>query len=329
MPIDAVAYAVPSIRHTAADLAALTGADEAFIRDKIGLSTRYVLGEGETGVSLSARACRSLFKQVPDLADNVDLLVVVTQTPDRRIPQNSAVLGAELGLPGSVASFDISLGCSGYVYALKIAEGFLMATGRTNAIIVTCDPYSRIIEPSDKDTNCIFGDAAAATAFRVGEGRGRIIATDFGTKGEDGDAIQVPAGGAARPLVGIGAANPLEIDVEAHRLHMQGRAVFNFVNSVVPEGITRCLATADIELDRIDLFALHQGSRYMLLAMARRLGIPEKKLLINIDRFGNTVSSSIPMLLSDADSDGLLDGKLVMISGFGVGLSWGTAILQF
>ena len=329
MPIDAVTYAIPSIRHTAGDLSALTGADEKFIRDKIGLSTRYVLGEGESGVSLSAQACRSLFEKVPDLAEAVDLLVVVTQNPDRRIPQNSSILAAELGLAKSVASFDISLGCSGYVYALKVAEGFLMATGGTNAIIVTCDPYSRIIEPSDKDTNCIFGDAAAATAFRLGDGRGAIIATDFGTDGDEGDAIRVPGGGASQPLLGIGAKEPVVIETNVHRLHMHGRAVFNFVNSVVPESITRCLGAADIRLDQIDLFALHQGSRYMLQAMARRIGIPEDRLLINIDRYGNTVSSSIPMLLSDADADGALDGKLVMISGFGVGLSWGTAILQF
>lgn len=329
MPIDALAYAVPSIQHTAADLSELTGADERFIREKIGLSTRYVLGEGETGVSLSVEACRSLFEKVPGLEKEVDLLICVTQTPDRKIPQNSAILAHELGLATSVASFDISLGCSGYVYALKVAEGFLMATGGKNAVIVTCDPYSRIIEPSDKDTNCIFGDAAAATAFSLGEGRGRIIATDFGTNGEEGDAIRVPKGGGAYPLIGIGAQQPVEIERDGHRLHMQGRAVFNFVNSVVPESIDRCLKTAGVGLEQIDLFALHQGSRYMLQAMARRIGIPEDKLLINIDRFGNTVSSSIPMLLSDADDEGSLNGKLVMISGFGVGLSWGTAILQF
>lgn len=327
MGIEAFAHALPSVRHSAADLARLTGADERFIVEKIGLEGRYVLGPDETGVSLSAEACRALFARFPELASEIDLLVVVTQTPDRRLPQNSAGLAAALGLRPSLAAFDISLGCSGYVYALTVAEGFLAATGKDVGIVVTCDPYSRIIAPADKDTNCIFGDAATVTLVRSGKGRGRVLATDFGTRGEDGDAICIPAGGAARPLVGA-AASP-DIPADALRLHMQGRAVFNFVNSIVPESIHRCLEKAGAKLEDIDLFALHQGSRYMLESMARRVGIPADRLLINMDRYGNTVSSSIPLLLSEADAEGALSGRTVLMSGFGVGLSWATAVVRF
>lgn len=329
MAIDAFAHALPSVCHTAADIAALTGSDEQFIAEKVGLSRRYVLGPDQTGVSLSADACRALFARYPDLAQEVDVLICVTQTPDRRLPQNSAGVAAALGLPKTLASFDIALGCSGYVYALTVAEGFLQAAGRHCALVVTCDPYSRIIEPTDKDTNCLFGDAATATVLRAGAGRGRILATDFGTRGEDGDAICVPAGGAARPLVGAVAAEMTAPDANDLRLHMQGRAVFNFVNSVVPDSIRTCLQNAGLTLDDIDLFALHQGSRYMLDAMAKRVGIPPQKLLQNMANYGNTVSSSIPLLLSEQDAAGQLDGRRVLISGFGVGLSWATAILQF
>jgi len=328
MALEAFAHAIPSVCHTAADLAALTGADERFIVEKIGLETRFVLGPDETGISLSADACRRLFALRPDLADKIDLLIVVTQTPDRRIPQNSSGLAAVLGLPTTVASFDLSLGCSGYVYALSVAEGFLLATGKQTAVVVTCDPYSRIIDPADKDTNCVFGDAATATFVQVKTGRGRIIATDFGTDGAGGDAIRVPGGGAARPLV---AGGRIQEDLLADdlRLHMQGRAVFNFVNSVVPESIRRCLDAAGMELGEIDLFALHQGSRYMLDAMARRVGIGPERLLTNMSKYGNTVSSSIPLLLSEADASGLLAGRVVLMAGFGVGLSWATAIVRF
>lgn len=329
MPAQQFAHALPSVCQTAAEIAALTGADEQFIVEKVGLSRRYVLGPGETGVSLAAEACRKLFGRHAGLSAEVDTLVFVTQTPDRRLPQNSAGLAAALGLPENLASFDLSLGCSGYVYALSVAEGFLHATGRQCALVVTCDPYSRIIDPHDKDTNCLFGDAATATVVRAGQGRGRILATDFGTRGQDGDAICVPAGGAARPLVGAMAAEPVPEMAGDLRLHMQGRAVFNFVNSVVPESIRACLGKAGLTLDDIDLFALHQGSRYMLDAMARRVGIPPQKLLQNMAAYGNTVSSSIPLLLSEQDDAGQLDGRRVLVSGFGVGLSWATAILQF
>ena len=326
MSVEAFAFALPSVRHSAADLAAQTGADETFITEKVGVATRYILGPGETGIGLSTAACKALMAQRPDLAGQIDLLVCVTQTPDRRLPQNSAGIAAELGLPPSVASFDIALGCSGYVYGLVATESFLAAIGGRVAVLVTCDPYSRIIDPADKDTNCVFGDAATATFIQAQGPRGRILATDFGTDGASGGAIAIPAGGAARPLVGTAAAEATADDL---RLHMQGRAVFNFVNSVVPQSISRALEKAGLTLDDIDFFALHQGSVYMLDAMARRVGIPPEKLLKNMSRYGNTVSSSIPLLLSELDAEGRLSGKRVLMSGFGVGLSWASAVIQF
>lgn len=327
MPIAAIDHALPGITHTAADLAAATGADEAFIRDKVGVHKRHVLGPDETGISLSQAACTALFARCPELKEQVDLLVCVTQTPDRKLPQNSAGLAHALELGHAVASFDISLGCSGYVYALSVVEGFLMATGMQNALLVTCDPYSRIIDPADKATNCVFGDAATATWIRREGKGGKIIATDFGTDGAQGDAISIAGGGAAAPMVSVLESTPPEPGDFA--LYMNGRGVFNFVNAQVPKSIHACLAKADAPLDDIDWFALHQGSIYMLEAMAKRVGIPPQKLLKNMNHFGNTVSSSVPLLLYDLQEKGDLDGKRVLASGFGVGLSWATAIIDF
>lgn len=319
MPIKAIEYSVPKVCHSAADLAEVTGADEIFIRDKIGVHQRYVLGPDETGTSLSKSACEKLFEMSPELRDKVDLLVCVTQTPDRKLPQNSARICHALSLGHQVASFDISLGCSGYVYALSIVEGFLAATGMNNAVLVTCDPYSRIIEPTDKSTNCVFGDAATATwVTRDGPG-GKILASDFGTDGASGDAITVRSGGAEVPMLSA-PVDEMAAD-ESFRLHMNGRAVFNFVNAKVPESIEACLSKAQMGLGDIDWFALHQGSIYMLTAMAQRVGIPQDKLLKNMYRFGNTVSSSIPLLLYDLQQDNKLTNQTVLISGFGVGLS--------
>ncbi|WP_095590589.1 ketoacyl-ACP synthase III [Actibacterium ureilyticum] len=327
MPIVAIDHAVPGVMHTAADLAAATGADEAFIRDKVGVHKRYCLGEDETGISLSQAACEALFARAPELRDQVDLLVCVTQSPDRKLPQNSAGLAHALQLGPGTASFDIALGCSGYVYALSVVEGFLMATQMENAVLVTCDPYSRIIDPTDKATNCVFGDAATATWIRRQGKGGRIVATDFGTDGSQGDAISIAGGGAAAPMVSIIGMTPPETSQMS--LFMNGRAVFNFVNGQVPKSIRACLEKAGLGLDDIDRFALHQGSIYMLDAMAKRVGIPPEKLLKNMNHFGNTVSSSIPLLLYDLQQKGDLDGQRILASGFGVGLSWATAILEF
>ena len=328
MPLEAFAHAVPSVKHTAADIARWTGADQQFIENKVGLKTRYVLGEGETGVSLSKQACENLFATHPGLKEKISLVVNVTQTPDHRLPQNSAALVDRLGLPVSTASFDISLGCSGYVYGAVVAQSFLKATGGSEALLVTCDPYSRIIEPHDKDTNCVFGDAAAVTWITAGESRCKILATDFGTDGEKGDAIIVPAGGAERPLLDD-AGELIPQTRDDVRLHMKGRPVFNFVNSEIPLSITRCLQKAGMTISDVDWFALHQGSIYMLDAMAKRVGVPREKVLKNMDRFGNTVSSTIPLLLEELEERGELSGSTVLLSGFGVGLSWSTAVVEF
>lgn len=331
MSIEGITYALPSVLHTAADIASATGAEEAFIADKVGLKTRYVLGPEETGIGLSVAACQKLLERHPELArDGVDLLVCVTQNPDRRIPHNAPGIAQALGLPAQVASFDISLGCSGYVYGLEIVEGFLQRCGLRHAILVTCDPYTRVMAPEDRDTNCIFGDAATATWVSAHGARSQTLAVDFGTDGAGGSAIEIPGGGAAQPLVSLlGPADVQQHTREDLKLHMRGRAVFNFVLSRIPASLQNCLERAGMSLDQIDLFALHQGSIYMLDALARRAGIPEAKVLKNMNRYGNTVSSTIPLLLAELQDRDELRGRTVMLSGFGVGLSWSSAIVRF
>ncbi|MCB1516172.1 MAG: ketoacyl-ACP synthase III [Hyphomicrobiaceae bacterium] len=331
MSIEKFGYALPGIKQSAAHIAEATGADETFVAEKVGLKTRYILGDQESGISLSIRACEDLFEKAPDLRDRVELLVCVTQNPDRKLPQNSAGIAAGLGLPNNIASFDISLGCSGYVYALSIVEGFLATTGLKNAVLVTADPYSRIMASEDRDTNAIFGDAATATWIRAGEGRSTVLARDFGTDGAGGDAIEVPAGGALRPHVNLtmGHDDVTTWSREEERLHMRGRAVFNFVMQRVPASIDACLEQAGLARGDIDWYALHQGSLYMLDALAKRAQLPGEKVLKNMQKYGNTVSSTIPLLLAELDENAKLGDATVLLSGFGVGLSWATVILKF
>lgn len=322
--------ALPSVVHTAADIAAMTGADEGFIADKVGVRRRYVLGPGETGVGLATVACRKLFDSGAVAPDQVDVVVFVTQTPDRRLPQNSAGLCAALGLPSTVAAFDLSLGCSGWVYGAHVLDAFLAATGREVGLLVTCDPYSRIIAPEDRATNCVFGDAATVALWCRGPTGGQLGAADFGTDGAGGEALRIDGGGAAVPFVQVeDGGTTAELGRDDLRLHMAGRDVFNFVLTRIPDSLARCLAANGLTAGQIDLFALHQGSLHMLQALARRAGIPDAKLGVNIDRYGNTVSSTLPLLLEAALNGGELAGRRVLVSGFGVGLSWATSILTF
>ena len=330
MSIEGIAYALPSVKQTATDIGLMTGADPDFISNKVGLKTRFVLGPSESGVSLSTSACEKLFESYPHLCGNVDLLVCVTQSPDRQIPHNSPGIAHALGLPSTTATFDINLGCSGYIYGIQIVESFLKSCGMMNAILITCDPYSRIIAGEDRDTNCIFGDAATATWISIQGQRSCILATDFGTDGSGSDAIFVTAGGVLHPLISMKGGNAETLyDRNDLRLHMVGRAVFNFVLRRVPISVNICVSKSGESLHAIDYFALHQGSSYMLDALAKHAGWPAHKILKNINSYGNTVSSSIPLLLAELDEAGMLSNKLVAMSGFGVGLSWASAIIRF
>lgn len=330
MSIEAIGIAVPPHVETAAEIAAAIGAEESFVRDKVGIHRRHILQQGETGVALAAAAVQDLVARSSLKLKDIGLLVYVTQTPDRRIPHNAAPLAHHLGLRKNLASFDLSLGCSGFVYGLSVTEAMLQAHEIDHAILVTCDPYSRIMDRSDKSTNAVFGDAATATWVSRQGTRTRLTALDFGTDGGGADAIRIDAGAAKAPLVSLDVPEGVrQYDRDALRLHMDGRAVFNFVNSTIPVSIRASLEKAGLEMEQIDWFALHQGSAYMLHALARRSGIPPEKLLMNIAHYGNTVSSTIPLLLEQLCREEDLTGNQVLVSGFGVGLSWATGILEF
>lgn len=331
MSIRSIASATPSVCHDAAEIARQTGADEAFIREKVGIHKRFILGPDETGLDLAEMAGRRLFETTELTADEVGALVFVTQNPDRRIPHNAPGFAERLGLPRRLASFDLSLGCSGYVYGLATIEALMQAQGIRNGLLVTCDPYSRVMAAEDKATNAVFGDAATVTWITTGEGgRTKLIGCDFGTDGSGGDAIRIEAGGATKPFVSFDDANAAHgYSRTEQSLQMDGRDVFNFVNSMMPKSFEASLAKAGLRIDEIDWFALHQGSFYMLQALARRSGIPAEKLLMNISDYGNTVSSTIPLLLEKLMKEEALDSARVMVSGFGVGLSWATGILEF
>jgi 3-oxoacyl-[acyl-carrier-protein] synthase III len=331
MKLRAITSAIPQTVHQAEEIADWVGAEPDFLRDKVGVSERAFLAADETGVDLTAVAARRLLERTGVKIGEVDLLVFVTQTPDHAIPQNSSLLLARLDAPTHIASFDLSLGCSGYPYALVVAKSMLSAQGANRAIVVTCDPYSRIMNRHNRATTAVFGDGATATmidAFGVLE----ISRADFGTDGTKCDALIIRKGHAATPYAGIHQPFPTysEADADDYYLSMNGRAVFNFVMSEVPGSVHRALALAELELDDIDLFALHQGSLFMLKQLAAELQIPDEKLLVNIDRYGNTVSSSVPLLLEDVQNtqpEGFA-GKRILISGFGVGLSWGSLVLS-
>lgn len=274
------------------------------LRDKIGVRATSRMDEGWETSDLALAACKDLDAKLEGGLDpdSLDLLVVVTQHPDRfGLPHTSAILHAKLGLPVGCFAFDISLGCSGFVAALATVSGHLLATGGRRALLVTADPYSKSLSEDDKNTAMIFGDAATATLIEPGDSW-QIGVFDFGTKGEKAEVLQRDGEGVLR---------------------MNGRGVFDFCALNVAKSLARTLEMNGLTQEQVDAYALHPGSKYIVDTVCKRAGIPAPEALPCAD-YGNTVSSSIPLILSGLDPD---RDATVLISGFGVGLGWATTVL--
>lgn len=275
--------------------------DREFLEQKIGVSNLPRFSESDTVVRACGESFQNLCKKESIESSEIECVVLCTQNPDGGgLPHNSALIHAELGLSEECACFDIGLGCSGYVYGLSVIQSFMMANGMKKGLLFTCDPYSRILNPEDKNTSLLFGDAASVTL--ISDTPHYVLSSaKFSTRGRGSEALQK----------------------KGNLLEMNGRAVFNFALQDVPKQIKFVLKSAELKVEDIDLFLLHQGSRFMLENTIKRAGIPDKKAPVKLSETGNTVSSSIPLLLeSELDRN---FGK-ILISGFGVGLSWATAI---
>jgi 3-oxoacyl-[acyl-carrier-protein] synthase-3 len=302
--IKAVAAYVPAGRQDLSAELARYGVSLDFLREKTGcLTLARKLPEQDTS-DLAVEALRALESGHAGVLRNAGLLIVVTQNGDNAgLPHASALVHGKLELGPDVAAFDISLGCSGWVYGLSIAKAFMEANGIEEGLLVTADPYSKIIDPHDRDTALLFGDAATATWLSASEPVWLPGVFAFGTDGSRAADLQVG---------------------EEGTLHMNGRGVLNFSATRVPACIRRTLELNAITMDEVDRVVLHQGSRYICKLIGERIGAAEKTPFLAEDT-GNTVSSSIPLILARQACD---DDRTIVVAGFGVGLSWAATVLR-
>ncbi|OGA26203.1 MAG: hypothetical protein A3I02_10270 [Betaproteobacteria bacterium RIFCSPLOWO2_02_FULL_67_26] len=309
--IQAIAHAYGATKIDNAADAGRLGHDPAFVRDKLGIVTRYAATDAQATSDLSAAAAAAVLDKTGIAAADIEALVLVTQTPDYQLPHTAALVQSRLGLPQSVASFDVSLGCSGFVYGLAALTGFMEQAGLRRGLLVTADCYSKVIDPADRATAPLFSDAAAATLVSDAPVyvAGRPV---FGTDGSGAEALIVKSGGSRAPSV-------------TGRLHMDGRAIYSFMLSRVPQQVEACLKLNGLALDDIDRFVFHQANRYMLESLRDRMKLPPGKVAIAVADGGNTVGSTLPIVLESLLAE---RPQRVLISGFGVGLSWGTNVLQ-
>jgi 3-oxoacyl-[acyl-carrier-protein] synthase III len=306
--------------------------DMDLVSEKTGVLSRHIARDDETALDLALAACRTLFEREPAARDAIDAILFCTQEGDYVMPPNSCLLHAELELDDGVLAFDYNLACSGFTYGLTLAQGLMLAGTAKNMLLVTSHTYSKLIHPQDRSAMVLFGDGAAVTWLSAAEGDEGLLDIDFGTSGRGWRDFWVPAGGARLPRSEQTSCQ-LHLDEGDFRtpenIHMNGMGVLAFVNSKVPSSVNRVLERQGLSNDDIDLFVFHQASAVALDTLERRLKIAGDKNFRNIERIGNLVSASIPVALHDALAGGRVgSGDLVLLSGFGVGLSWATALIR-
>jgi 3-oxoacyl-[acyl-carrier-protein] synthase-3 len=330
--IEAIARAFPAQRLTNDDLrAAFPEWDFDRLERRTGVRQRYVASDGETALDFAVRACGSLEAEGQLRAPEIDAVIFCTQSPDYIMPPNSCLLHGALGLKPEALAFDITLACSGYVYGLQLASSLVASGAASRVLLATADTYTRYIHPRDRSTRCLFGDGGAVSVISSGAGLA-IRDIRCGTAGKHHCKFIIPAGGMRVPRSGATAAEAADASGNVRsqeQIHMDGMGVLSFFNATVPAAVRAMLERHGLTAEAVDVFVFHQASAVALDSLRTALRIPREKMVYDLSDTGNLVSASIPVALSRALEDGRARrGQTALLCGFGVGLSWGTALVD-
>lgn len=300
------------------------------VAKKVGVNSRHLAAENETAGDMAEKAARKLFEEYNVSPSDIDFVMLCTQSPDYFLPSTACILQHKLGIPTTAGAFDYNLGCSGCVYGLAMAKGLIAAGIAKNVLVLTAETYNKYLHPSDKSNRSIFGDGAAACLVST-EGFAEIGEFSLGTDGSGADHLIVKTG-AARCKQPTGIVTE---DEDGHQryddyLYMNGSAIFNFTLDAVPAMMKEILAKNNIEMDEVDYYVFHQANKFMLNTIRKVCVLPKDKFFVNLEETGNTVSSTVMIGLKQCLESGTIhEGMKVMVTGFGVGLSWGGTILRF
>jgi 3-oxoacyl-[acyl-carrier-protein] synthase-3 len=308
---------VPDRVVTNDDLAELVDTNDEWIVTRTGIHERRLAEPGELAMSdLALPAARDALAQAGVAAADVDLLIMATVTPDMAFPSTSALIADALG-SADAAAYDLSAGCTGFMYAIAQAYGMIAAGLSEKALVIGGDVLSSILDWTDRSTLVLFGDGAGAVVMERAS-RGGFLGFELGADGGGGDSLWLPGSGSRK------FENPDRF------VKMNGREVFKFATRVMVTSAQAILERCGLSMDDVDVYVPHQANIRIIDHAARKLGIPREKIVVNVDRYGNTSSGSIPLALADAAVDGRLrPGKLVLMTGMGAGLTWGSALMEW
>ena len=297
---------------------------------KVGVNSRHLAAADETAGDMAEKAARILFTEYNINPKTIDFVMLCTQSPDYFLPSTACILQDKLGIPTTAGAFDYNLGCSGCVYGMAIAKGLIAAGVAQNILLLTAETYNKYLHPSDKSNRSIFGDGSAACLIST-EGFAEIGEFSLGTDGS-GYRHLIVGTGASRQKAATGIEST-DDDGHVRRddyLYMDGSAIFNFTLDAVPAMMKDILAKNAIRQEDVDYYVFHQANKFMLNTIRKVCVLPKDKFYVNLEEIGNTVSSTVLIGLKECLDKGVIQKDMkVMISGFGVGLSWGGTILYF
>ena len=315
--------AVPERVVTNDDLAAMVDTSDEWIRQRTGIVERRIAADDETTLTLCLEAARRALDAANLDPARLGLIIVATVTPDHAFPATACLLQDALGAEHA-AAFDLSAGCSGFVYGLSVAADLLAGGNYDHALVIGAETLSRITDWADRNTCVLFGDGAGAVVLQASDAPGGVLASVLGADGSGGEVLILPAGGSALPTT------IQTVVARQHFIRMQGQQVFRFATRIMPEAARQVLHRAGRTVEDVALFVPHQANDRILQSAAKGLGVPEDRLFTNLARYGNTSSASIPIALCEAIEQGLVKrDDLICCVGFGAGLTWAAVAIQW
>jgi 3-oxoacyl-[acyl-carrier-protein] synthase III len=307
---------VPERVITNDELADLVDTSDEWIVTRTGIRERRIAAETEALSDLALPAVRQALEQAGTDGKDIDLLIVATVTPDMMFPSTAALLADKIGA-ADAAAYDLSAGCTGFMYALAQAYGMLAGGLAQRALVVGGDVLSRILDWTDRSTLVLFGDGAGAVVLEQSDEPG-FLAFELGADGAGGEHLWLPGSGSRR------------FEDPDQFVKMNGREVFKFATRVLESSARDVLGRGGMEIGDVDVYVPHQANVRIIDHATKKLGVPSERVVINVDRYGNTSSGSIPLALADAQVDGRLrPGKVVLMTGMGAGLTWGSALMRW
>ena len=313
---------VPERVVTNDELSTMMETSDEWIVERTGIRERRIAAPEEALSDLALPAARQALEDAGISGSDLDLIIVATVTPDMAFPATAAILADELGAHDAGA-YDLSAGCTGFMYAVAQAYGMLAGGLAQRALVVGGDVLSKILDWSDRGTAVLFGDGAGAVVLeRVGQGG--FLGFELGADGSGGLQLYLPAGGSRAPATAESVAE------RRHFVQMNGREVFKFATRVLVASAEAVLAECRRTIEDVDVYVPHQANVRIIEYATQKLGIPDDRVVIDVDRYGNTSSGSIPLALADAKADGrLAAGRLVLMTGMGAGLTWGSGLIEW